>query len=133
MINRDSGGMERRILILKKTFKGYKGAALYAKQLMQELGAQTVMRNKGGNWEVLVEGPKPSEVEAVLQSFRSLTEKELTEKWKERDTLEEWVVDVLHQALQEKIKLSDASSVILAVCPSCGQVAGNCTCGRNWW
>jgi|GEM_PF-2018978 hypothetical protein len=113
----------------QKTFKVFSEASSYAKELAQEIGCDVLMRRKTDGWEVFIE--RPSSTLAVQKRLSSLTEEQLMLKWKDRDTIDDWLVDILRNILREKIKPADGHSA--QACRSCGQVGSNCTCERNWF
>jgi hypothetical protein len=83
----------------QKTFQVFNEASSYAKQLAQEIGCDVLMRRKGDGWEVFIE--RPSSTLAIQQRLSLLTEEQLMLKWKNRDTIDDWLVSVHPETLTQ--------------------------------
>jgi hypothetical protein len=119
----------------KKIYRVFKEATSFAKQLTNEIGCVTSLRRNGDGWDVFTERPSPDRELTIRHKLSLLPEYVLMEKLKAIGTLDQWLVDVISEILRAKTqtKPADGHSVRRSVCPSCGQVAGNCTCGRSWF
>jgi hypothetical protein len=119
----------------KKIYRVFKEATSFAKQLANEIGCVTSVKPSGDGWEVFTEQPSPDRELTIRHKLCLLPDYALMEKLKAIGTLDQWLLDVISEILRARnqTKPADAYSVRRSVCPSCGQVAGNCTCGRSWF